>query len=120
MDDVIVPEQAAIYSRKRIAEAALLLVTCIALYVCWLLARPFLAAISWALALAVVGYPLHRRLERWLRPNVAALVSVLAITIILLAPGFAISREVFDEASDSLKTILQSLSSAQLHHAAGK
>jgi predicted PurR-regulated permease PerM len=107
-------------SRKRIGEVALILVTCIGLYLCWLLARPFLPAISWALALAVVGYPLHRQTERVLQPSLAALLSVVAIAIILLVPGFSLCRLVFSEAADSLKTLAENMDSARLHQAAGK
>jgi predicted PurR-regulated permease PerM len=105
---------------KRIEEAALLLVTCMALYLCWMITRPFLSAITWALALAVVGYPIHRWLERRVQPSLAALISVTAITIILLVPGFSLLRQVISEASDNLKILAQDLTSTQLHHTTGK
>jgi predicted PurR-regulated permease PerM len=88
MGDGVFPKRPEADLRKRIGNAALLLATGVAFYLCWLLARPFLAAITWALALAVIGYPLYRRLEGRLRPNLAALISVLTIAVILLAPGF--------------------------------
>ncbi len=114
------PKPVALYSQKRITDAALLLATCIAFYLCWLLARPFLAAISWALALAVVGHPLHRWLERWLRPNFAALVALIALTVILLAPGIFLLQKVFDEAGGSLATIAKNLNPTELHQTAAK
>ena len=60
------------YSRERIGYAVLLLVTCIGVYLCWLLAKPFLTAITWALAWAVVGHPLHRYLLRFLKSNLSS------------------------------------------------
>lgn len=114
------PERVELYSRKRIGEAALLLVTGIAFYLCWQLAKPFLAAIAWGLALAVVGHPLHRRLERWLHPNPAALLAVIAITFILLAPGVFLLERVLDEAGGSLPIIGASVSPARLHEIAGQ
>jgi len=116
----VASQPGALYSQKRIAEAALLLATCIAFYLCWLLARPFLAAITWALALAVVGHPVHRWLERWLRPNLAALVAVIAITVILLAQGVFLLQKVFEEAGGSLAMIATSLSPTELHQTAAK
>jgi predicted PurR-regulated permease PerM len=113
-------QPSGLYSRKGVGEAALLLLTLLAFYLCWLLARPFLAAMTWALALAVVGHPLHRRLERRLHPNLAALISVIAITIILLAPGIFLLQTVFNEAGSSLATFGKSLSASQIHQAAGQ
>lgn len=113
-------EPGALYSQKRIVDAALLLATCIAFYLCWLLAKPFLGAIAWALALAVVGHPVHRWLERWLRPNLAALVAVIAITVILLAPGVFLLQKIFDEAGGSLAIVAKSLNPAELHQSASK
>jgi len=108
------------YSRERIGYAVLLLVTCIGVYLCWLLAKPFLTAITWALALAVVGHPLHRYLLRFLNPNLAALVAVIAITLILLAPGVFLLQKVLDEAGDSLAAISRSLNPAALQEVALK
>jgi len=105
---------------KQVGEATLLLITAIAFYLCWLLARPFLAAMTWALALAVVGYPLHRRLERGLRPNLAALLAVVAITAILLAPGGFLLQKLFDEAGSSLATFGTSLNTDDFHRVAGR
>jgi predicted PurR-regulated permease PerM len=115
-----VPEPDRLYSRKRIGEAALLLATCIALYLCWQLVRPFLAAITWALALAVVGHPLQRWLERWLRPNPAALFAVVVITILLLAPGVFLLQKGFDEAGGAFQVIASAFNPSRLHQAAGQ
>lgn len=107
-----------LYPGRRVRDATLLLLTGIALYLCWRLARPFLAGITWALALAVVAYPFHRRLECWLRPNPAALLSVLAIVVVILAPGFFLIETAFDEASAGLRAIGQNFSSVGLHSTA--
>ena len=43
----------------------LLIVLALALYVCWLMLQPFANVLLWAGVLAVVFYPMHRRiLER--------------------------------------------------------
>jgi predicted PurR-regulated permease PerM len=47
-------------SRERVETLVLLLATLFASYRCFRLAEPFLPALTWALALAVVGYPVHR------------------------------------------------------------
>ena len=68
-------------------DAASVLITLAALYLCWVLARPFLALITWALALAVVAHPWHARLERRLRPGAATGLSVLIVALVLIAPA---------------------------------
>ncbi|MDQ1471626.1 MAG: hypothetical protein QOJ99_3106 [Bryobacterales bacterium] len=112
--------QDPLVSRRRIQEVGLLIAICVAFWLCWQLARPFLAAITWALALAVVGHPLHRRLEHWLRPNFAALLSVLAITIILLAPGALLLQKALDDAGGGFATIAESLNPAHLREVVGR
>jgi predicted PurR-regulated permease PerM len=61
--------------------------TAIGLYLCYLLAAPFLSTLTWAIALAVLFMPLQVWLESKLRhPNIAALVSVLIIGLIVVVP----------------------------------
>ena len=50
-------------SRPRALALVLVLVTLIAVYLCYLLIHPFLPAIAWALALAVVAFPSYSRLN---------------------------------------------------------
>lgn len=56
-------------------------------YLVYLVVQPFLVAMTWAAVLVVFFYPGHR----WLlgkvgRPRVAALVSTVAVTVLMLAP----------------------------------
>jgi len=91
------------YPGKQVRDVALLLLTALAFYLCWLLARPFLAVVIWALALAIVAYPFHRWCERFLSPNMAALCCVLVVTFVLLAPGAFLVQRFFDEAMTGLR-----------------
>jgi predicted PurR-regulated permease PerM len=68
--------------------------------------------------LAVVAYPLDHRLKRWLRPNPAALLSVLAVIIVLLAPGAFLIQKALEEAGSGLGTIGQTFSSVRLQETA--
>jgi len=57
------PERVAkvgVLSRPRVQAIALIAATAVSLYLCYLLVQPFIPALSWGLALAVVGYPLHK------------------------------------------------------------
>jgi predicted PurR-regulated permease PerM len=40
----------------------LLVIFAIAAYLCWLMLRPFVGVLMWAVVLVVVFYPAHRRL----------------------------------------------------------
>ena len=85
------------FKREQIRDAASVLITLASLYLCWVLARPFLAIITWALALAVVAHPWHARLERRLRPGAAAGLSVLIVALVLIAPAALVVQRVFEE-----------------------
>ena len=59
----------------------------IALYVCWLMFQPFLNVLMWAAVLAVVFYPMHRRIRAGTRrPTVAAALSTLLVVLFILLP----------------------------------
>ena len=65
----------------------LLIVLAIALYVCWLMLQPFFNVLLWATVLAVVFYPMHRRVRaRTGRPSVAAALSTLLVIVFILLP----------------------------------
>ncbi len=66
---------------------ALLALTALALWLCFLVARPFVSALAWAMALAIATYPLHRGIARRIRrENLSSAVSTLLVLIVLLAP----------------------------------
>jgi predicted PurR-regulated permease PerM len=117
----VAPERiTGLYAGRYVRDAALLLLTAIALYLSWLLAKPFLAGISGALALAVAAHPLNRRLRRWLPPSPAALLCVLVIVAVLLAPGAFLMQKAIEEAGGALAAISQNFSSTQVQATADR
>jgi predicted PurR-regulated permease PerM len=65
----------------------LLIVLAIALYVCWLMLQPFFNVLLWAAVLAVVFYPMHRRIRARTRsPALAAAISTLLVIVFILLP----------------------------------
>ena len=57
------------------------------IYFLYRVVKPFLIPLTWAAVLSIFFFPLHRRvLLRLSRPNVCALITVTAVTILLLAP----------------------------------
>src|SRR3954453_6899446 len=104
------PEHAiALYSRKRVGEVALLAAIGVSFYLCWRLAEPFLTAITWALALAVVGFPLQRLLEARLKPGLAAAITLVIVTLVLVGPCVLLLQSLLDEAGSGIALLRQNL-----------
>ncbi|MGH9900872.1 MAG: AI-2E family transporter [Pyrinomonadaceae bacterium] len=97
-------------TRERALTFVLLVVTAVAFYVCYRLVLPFLPALAWALALAVVAHPLHGWIERRLkRPNIAAGLAVALVAVTLVAPAFFVTKSVVREAARWAETIRQQI-----------
>jgi len=77
--------------------------------------QPFLAVITWAAALAVLAHPLHVWLGRRVRPNAAALISVLLVAVVIVAPAVVVSQKLFAELSETLRAVGTDLNSANVH-----
>ncbi|QEL15016.1 AI-2E family transporter [Limnoglobus roseus] len=78
---------------------ALATLTALAVYTCYLITVPFLPGLSWAVALAVVTLPVHRRLKRalgsdnWAAGLTTALV-VLVIGVPIALMAYRLTQEV--------------------------
>ena len=89
----------------------LLIVLAIALYVCWLMLQPFFKVILWAAVLAVVFYPMHRRIvSRYGRPTLSAAISTLLVVVFILLPVTFITIAVVRELSGAAASLPTGLS----------
>ena len=72
----------------------------------WIL-LPYYAALFWATTLAVIFYPLHRRLLMKLkgRNNVAATITLLVVLLIVIIPMIIISAALIQEIATAYKRI---------------
>jgi predicted PurR-regulated permease PerM len=78
----------------------LMAVTAIGLVICYLLAAPFIAAITWAVVLAVLFAPLHRQVEqRFGHRNLSALVTVAVVAVIVALPVLFVVQQLVREAA---------------------
>jgi predicted PurR-regulated permease PerM len=85
-------------SRERALALTLIAATAIVFYLCYQITSPFLPALAWALALAVLTHPLYRWIARRIsRPNVAAAVSVLIVTFVLVVPSAFVVHQLGSE-----------------------
>jgi len=112
------PPTAGWLPRERALALALLAATGLALWVCYLLAQPFLPALTWALALAIVSYPLHKAICRRLpRPNAAAILTVAIVVAALLAPAVFVSQQLGRQVTGVVEVVTDGLESGRLRDA---
>jgi predicted PurR-regulated permease PerM len=77
---------------------AVMAATAIALYLCWLMLKPFIGVLEWAIVLVIVFYPIHKRLATRIRnPSLNALVSCLLVVVTLVLPLVILGMAVADE-----------------------
>jgi predicted PurR-regulated permease PerM len=94
------------WSERGLSRLALLALTVLALYLCYLVARPFVSSLAWATALAVVGWPLHRLVSRKVcPPTLAAGCSVGAVAILLIVPAGMLVPAIVGEAVSGFKVL---------------
>jgi predicted PurR-regulated permease PerM len=101
-------------SRSHLRTLVLLAATLGGIVLCYLLALPFLSALVWALALAVVCAPFHRWVEAKVRrSNLAAFVSVLAIGVVVLGLSTFVMQRLVQEASKGANLITTKIQSGE-------
>jgi predicted PurR-regulated permease PerM len=84
--------------RKEANTWFLLALAAAALYLCYLIAKPFLSAIFTAIVLAIMFYPLYVRIKSLTsRPNLAATITTILVMLAVIIPtvllGVAVTRE---------------------------
>lgn len=89
-----------------------------ALYLCYRLALPFLAALAWSVALAVVVTPMQRWVESKIkRSNLAALISVLVVGLVVLGLTTFVGQRLIQEAVIGAELVKSNVESGQWRHA---
>ena len=69
-------------------------------YMGFLIVEPFIRPLAWSAVMAIFFYPLFLRLEKSMRPTYAALVSTLAVTLLLIVPVLLVLLYASKEAID--------------------
>ena len=99
--------------RKQAAVICLLALTALGLYLCYLIARPFLGPVMIAVMLAIVFYPVHTKMQAGLhRPNAAAIASTIFVLLVVMVPIVALGISV----SSELRGIIQTLRDQSVSH----
>ncbi len=91
---------------------AVLAVTALALYLCWLMLRPFVGVLAWAIVLVIVFYPVHHRLRSRIgRPGLSALVSCVLVVLLAVLPLTVLTVAVAEELSAAVPNLPSQISS---------
>ncbi|HYP28514.1 MAG TPA: AI-2E family transporter [Blastocatellia bacterium] len=84
--------------KKRITILFLLILTALALYLSFILFRPFLKPLLTAVVIAVVFFPVQARMLQVVRsPSLSALFSTILVTSILTIPAVMLGAAIFNE-----------------------
>jgi predicted PurR-regulated permease PerM len=93
-------------TRQRTLNLVLAAVTAIVLYLCYAMTAPFIAPLTWALALAVVTHPLHAWVRKRLRrESIAAGLAVLAVTAVLIGPAVFVAQQIATEGAAAIEQV---------------
>jgi predicted PurR-regulated permease PerM len=93
-------------TRERVLVIALGLVTLGVAYAGAKVVEPFVPALTWALALAVVAYPLDRRLREWVKqPSLAAGAASAIVTLVIALPLFFAGGLMMQQAVETMQEV---------------
>ena len=79
------------------------------IYLVFRIYEPFLPALGWAAILAIFFYPMHNWMARRFSPNKAAILSALAVTILLIVPAILVTTLFIREAFSVSKGVQHTL-----------
>jgi predicted PurR-regulated permease PerM len=101
-------------TRERLLTIVLIILTALGIIGCIVIAAPFIPAITWAVALAVVAHPVHDWMTRHIhKPDLAAGLSVAVITIGLLAPAVFVARQIGSQSTEGIKQVQDQVQSGE-------
>jgi predicted PurR-regulated permease PerM len=79
------------------------------IYLVFRIVEPFVQPLVWSGVLAIFFYPVHERIMRRVRPNRAALVSTLGVTLLLIAPALVVLFYTGRQAIDAMAQLQTAL-----------
>lgn len=99
----------------RVLALALIAATLLCFYLCYLLIEPFLPALAWALALAVVASPVHTWISARIgQQGIAAAISVLLVGLLIALPSFFVAQRLIVEGVGGVQLLQTELRTQQL------
>ncbi len=108
------------HAPEAIRLRTLVLIAAIAagIYLCYLLAEPFLPALTWALALSVLFTPFQRWLESKIcHPSLSAIIAVTVIVLIVVVPVLFVGQKLVVQAAQGAQLIETKVASGEWRRA---
>jgi len=97
-------------TRERALAGVLVAVSVIVFYLCYRLALPFLPALAWALALAVLAYPIHARIRCYVKnANLAAGLAVASVVVLVVVPILFVTAHLVREAGSAARIVQEQI-----------
>jgi predicted PurR-regulated permease PerM len=79
--------------------------TAIVFALCLMVALPFMTAMTWAVAFAIIGMPAHRRLEALIgNPSIAAFLSTTVVAGVIIGMGLLVAYPLAEKAPEVAKS----------------
>jgi predicted PurR-regulated permease PerM len=93
----------------------MLAATALALYLCWLMLKPFIGVLEWAAVLVIVFYPVHKRLAKKIRRRgLSALLSCLLVVVVVVLPLALLTMALANELMQVIPTLPSQLSELRI------
>jgi predicted PurR-regulated permease PerM len=101
-----VEERGKMNEKRQARWLAVLAATAIALYLCWLMLKPFITVLEWAAVLVIVFYPVHQRLAKKIkRRGLSALVSSVLVILIVVTPVTFLTVALTNELASTARSL---------------
>ncbi len=101
-------------SPRHMQTALLILTTFLGSYLCYLIARPFLPSLGWAIGLSVLATPTQKWLETKIgRPSLCAFVCTIFIGLFVAIPLFFALQQLMVQASNGASQIDEMMQSGE-------
>ena len=89
---------------EHIAASRRPMASLVAIYLCFRMTEPFLPPLTWAVALALVGRPIHRWIARYVKnPHMAAGISAALVGIALLVPILFAGQHLVSQTAEGIE-----------------
>jgi predicted PurR-regulated permease PerM len=106
-------------SRRNMHLVALAGATLVGLYFCYRVVEPFLPALAWAVALAVISHPAHAWIRKYIRNDSwAAAVSTTLVVLVILVPSLLAGAQLIREAGQAGQLLKEQAENGKLRELA--
>ncbi|OGV57000.1 MAG: hypothetical protein A2X45_12485 [Lentisphaerae bacterium GWF2_50_93] len=100
--------------RRQLPFLGLMVLTVFAVFFCYQLVQPFLTAVLWAIAFAILANPFYRWLLRIIRiRSLASGIAVAAVALVIVLPAVALAPKLAGDTASAVNSVTQSLGSGQ-------